>query len=219
MKATLITAMIFISTMLTAQVKQGTYECSLGDQYGYMMDHHDTDVKIVEKVMDDFIKQYGKVKRNRKAKEWYCEECKMSKITSAPVTVYYKVEEGKNLVTTYMFVDDGEKFISSYNDQDGAKEIENLNIDIYLEIQREVMREAIKDMEDKLKDHEKDLSKLEKKNEDLHSDIDDYKDKIVKAEKDIEQNLQDQEDKRIEIEQQKKIIAKSTEKLNQIGRN
>ena len=50
-------------------------------------------------------------------------------------------------------------------------------------------KEELKDEENRLKDFEKDLSKLVKKNEDLHSDIENYKEKIIKAEKEIEKNF------------------------------
>ena len=176
------------------------------------------DKKIVENVVENTIKQYGKVKRNRKAKEWNCESCNISRISSSPLSVYYKVDEGKNLVTTYLFFDDGQKFLSSYNDKDAAESIEDLCMEIYYEVHREMLRKEIEDMEKDLGGFEKDLSKLIKKNENLHQDIEDYKEKILKAEKDIEQNLNDQEDKRIEIEQQKILIEKITEKLNQVGR-
>lgn len=219
MKISLILSFLFSSLILSAQVKEGSYECSLGKQYGYLMDHFDTDKGIVEDVMENMIGEYGKVKRNRKAKEWYCNACTINKIGSAPLDIYYKVEEGKDLVTTYVFVDNGEKFISSYNDKDAAEVIEEINYKIYLEIQREKLRKQIEDMEDELKKFEKDLSKLVKKNEGLHADIENYKENIRQAEKDIEQNLNDQEDKRIEIEQQKKVISKTTDKLNQVGRS
>jgi len=218
MRITLLLCFLILSICGNAQVKEGSYDLSLGEQYGYMMDHHKADKKVVEDVVEETIKQYGKVKRNRKAKEWYCEECNISMVSNDPVTVYYKVEEGRDLVTTYLFVDDGTKFLSSYNDQEAARQIEKINMEIYYEVEREMLRKEIEDLEDKLGDYDKDLTKLIKKNEDLHEDIEDYKEKIRQAEKDIEQNLQDQEDKRIEIEMQKKVINKVTDKLNQVGR-
>jgi hypothetical protein len=174
---------------------------------------------MVEKIVEDAIKEYGKVSRNRKAKEWSCNECQISRISSQPIKVYFKIEEGKGQVTSYTFFDDGEKFISSANDEAGAEVIKRMNIDIYNDVKRAVFAKELEQKEKELKDFEKDLSKLEKKNENLHEDIANYKEKILNAEKEIEQNLQHQVDKKIEIEQQKKVVKAVTDKLNNVGRN
>ena len=207
-----------LSFSLSAQVEENEIDLSLGVQNAYVVDHIDAEKKMVTGVLEKTFKQYGKVKRNRKAGEWSCMDCKISMISTNPVNVYYKIEERKGLITSYVFIDDGTKFISSENDASASEAIERMNLGIYNDVKREVFKKMLKAEEDALKKFEKELSKLEKKNSDLHNDIESYKDKIVKAEKDIEKNLQSQEDKRIEIEQQKREVEKATKKLNNVGR-
>ena len=219
MKTLILSLFLFLSLSITAQVSEQKFDISLGSQNAYMIDHIDAEKKMVEKVLEETFKQYGKVKRNRKAKEWSCQECKISTISTTPINVYYRIEEGKGQVTSYTFFDDGTKFVSGQNDSDASRAIEKINMDIYYGVRKAVITKELEVAEKGLKNFEKDLGKLEKKNTNLHGDIDNYKEKILQAEKDIEKNLQEQEDKRIEIEQQKKMISKITEKLNNVGRN
>jgi len=203
---------------LNAQVFETKQDLSVGTQNAYAMDHPGADKGMVEDALDETIKQYGKVKRNRKAKEWNCSDCKIPTISSSPINIYYKVEEGKGQVTSYLFIDDGSQFLSSKNN-DRAAAIEKLNMDIFYDVKRKVINKELENEEDNLKDFNKDLSKLEKKNQDLLNDIEDYKEKIRKAEKEVEQNLQSQEYKKMEIEQQKSKVSDVTDKLNNVGRD
>jgi hypothetical protein len=207
-----------ISFGLHAQTFESKQELSVGLQNAYAMDHPKADKKQVEKALENAVKEYGKVKRNKKAKEWYCEECKIPTISPNQIKVYYKIEEGKGQTTSYLFFDDGGKFLSSEN-SDKQDAIKRLNTTVYNDVQKMVIGEELKSEEDNLKDRQKELEKLEKKNKDLHKDIEEYKEKISKAESEIEQNLQEQEDKKIEIEQQKNKVGSVTDKLNNVGRS
>ena len=218
MKTAILLLTLLFAGVSYSQVEEGSYDLSLGDQMGFMVDHIDADRKMVEKIMDNTFKEYGKIHKNRKAKEWSCLECKISRISGTPMDIYYKVVERKGLVTTYVFFDDGEKFLSSENASEAIESIVDLNMDIYHDVKRAVFSKELEGEEKTLKGLEKDLGKLEKKNTDLHEDIEEYKEKIRKAEQDIEKNLQQQEDKQIEIEQQKKVVSKVTDKLNNVGR-
>jgi len=213
----LLISMLF-SLGMNAQVFESKQELSVGLQNAYALDHPNADKKMVEEALENAIKEYGKVKRNKKAKEWYCQECKIPTISSNPMNIYYKIEEGKGQITSYLFFDDGGQFLSSDNGTAEA-DIERFNMNIFYDVKRMVINKELEDQEDQLKDYNKDLEKLENKNKDLHDDIEGYKEKIRKAEKSIEQNLQEQEDKNIEIEQQKNKIGEVTEKLNNVGRS
>lgn len=209
---------LITTVCLNAQMFESKQELSVGLQNAYAMDYPDADSKMVEKALEEAIKEFGKVKRNKKAKEWYCQDCKIATISSNPMNIYYKIEEGKGQTTSYLFFDDGGKFLSSENN-DAQADIERFNMNIFHDVKRMVIGEELKQQENQLNDYQKDLEKLEKKNKDLHDDIEDYKEKIRKAEKEIEQNLQEQVDKNIEIEQQKNKVGEITEKLNNVGRS
>ena len=185
---------------------------SLGEHTAFALDHVGAEKKMVEKSLEETFKQYGKVKRNRKANEWSCMDCTIPGIGA--VNAYYKVEEGKGQVTSYILIDNGSEFVAESNG-----DIDKLNTEVYNGVKKMVISKELEGEEKTLKNNNKDLSKLEKKNKDLHKDIEEYKEKIRKAEKEIEQNLQAQEDQRIVIEQQKKVVSEVTERLNNVGRN
>ncbi|MBT8232548.1 MAG: hypothetical protein HKO66_01830 [Saprospiraceae bacterium] len=217
MKNILLLLLISFSVGINAQVSVKKMSLSLGEQNAFVMDHMDAEKRTVEKIMEEAFKEYGKVRYNRKAKEYNCMECNISQISTSPLSVYFKVVEGKGQVTTYTFFDDGTKFIS--DEDKGADAIEKFNMNVYYDVQRSVIGEALKDEEKQLKSFNKDLKKLVKKNEDLHEDIEKYKEKIAKAEKEIEKNLGEQSDKKMEISKQEDKIKKTTEKLNNVGRS
>lgn len=210
--------LITCSLSLFGQVSEESKTISVGKQTAFVVDHQNADNKTVEKIIENTLKEYGKVKKNRKAKEWNCSECKISMISSSPLNIYYTIEEGKDQTTSYMFFDDGTKFLSSEN-SDKTDAIKDLNMTIFYDVKRAVIEEELEQENDNLKDFGKDLSKLEKKESSLLDDIEDYKEKIRKAEKEIEEVLLLQEEKKMQIAKQEVIIENVKDKLNSVGRN
>lgn len=203
---------------LNGQVSERDYQLSLGSQNAFVTEHENVNKKTVQKYLEKAIKEFGKVKRNRKADEWHCMQCDVPGL-SAPADVYFRIDEGKAMTTSYVFVDDGSGFVSSDSNPDLAKSLSSRLQLVKYDITRHAIGEELKDEEGNLKDRNKDLEKLEKKNKDLHNDIEKYKKKISEAEAGIEKNLQEQEDKKIEIEQQKKLVGEVTERYNNVGKN
>jgi len=219
MKAILITLIsLLVITTGYSQVSESQKDLSFGSKNAFVIDHEGAEHKDVYKMFEKKFKEYGKVERNKKAKEWSCLQCNIPSIGSN-LNIYFKVDEGKGQVTSYTFVDNGEEFISSDSDSGMAAKVESFLTSLSHDVERETTSKVLEDDEDTLKDRTKELSKLEKKNADLHKDIENYKKKIMEAEENIEKNLQAQEDKKMEIEKQKKVVEMTTEKLNAIGRN
>ena len=152
----LLITMLF-SLGMNAQVFESKQELSVGLQNAYALDHPNADKKMVEEALENAIKEYGKVKRNKKAKEWYCQECKIPTISSNPMNIYYKIEEGKGQITSYLFFDDGGQFLSSDNGTAEA-DIERFNMNIFYDVKRMVISKELEDQEDQLKDYNKALS-------------------------------------------------------------
>ncbi len=207
-----------VSLCLNAQVTERDYTLSLGSQNAFVLEHDNVNKKTVQKYLEKAVKEFGKVKRNKKADEWNCLQCDVPGL-SGPANVYFKIDEGKSQTTSYVFIDDGTQFISSENNPDLAKSFSSRLQMVGYDIERHVISEELDNEEKTLKGRNKDLEKLEKKNKDLHEDIEKYKKKITEAEADIEKNLQEQEDKKIEIEQQKKVVEQVTNKYNEVGKN
>jgi len=209
---------LFISSGLVSQISEVDYTISLGKQNAFRIEHQGADGKIVSKIWENALGKYGKIKKNRKASEWVCLDCQVGALSSSPTSIYFKIEDGKGMATSYTFFDDGEKFVSNENDKKAASAIEDILMEMYYDVKRRVILNELESEEKNLKGFEKEFSKLGKKNEDLHNDIEDYEAKILKAQNDIEQNIMDQADKRLEIEKQTSKIQETTERLNNVGK-
>ena len=214
----LLLSILSLSLSINAQVSESSAPLSLGSQNAFVMEHEGADKKMVNKYLENAIKEYGKVKRNKKADEWNCLQCEVPGI-SGSTNIYFKIEEGKGMTRSYVFFDDGTKFLSSDNEPEISQRLKEGLTHVKHEVTRKVISNHLKDEEDNLKDRNKELEKLEKKNKELHEDIEKYKQKIAEAEKGIEKNLQDQEDKKIEIEKQNRVVQDVTTQLNNVGKN
>ena len=96
---------LLLMTGLVAQISERSMELSLGHQNAFVIEHDGANKKMVSKILENSLKEYGKVKRNKKAKEWNCLNCDVPGIGKA--NVYCKIDEGKSQVTSYVFYDDG----------------------------------------------------------------------------------------------------------------
>lgn len=209
---------LFTMTLNAQEVMQKEAVMSLGNHIAYVVDLEGADENVAKDVWEEYLKEYGDVKRNKKAKEYFCEECKINMISPSPVQITLKIDERKGMSVASAFFDSGENFINSETDPDAAVVIEKFMYNYALTVKRKVIEDELKDAEDDLKDYTKDQEKLEKKNKDLHGDIEKYKKKIVEAEEDIEKNLQAQESKQIEIKNQTEIVEEIKNRLNSVGK-
>ena len=200
-----------------AQVSVKDANMSLGSKSAFVIDISGADKKMAEKKWKEFMKDYGKVDKNRKAKEFSTMQAKVSMIGgSTPLNIFMKLEEGKDMARALIFVDDGQKFIGDDDaEADGVRSFVNAYATV---VHKEVAKKEMEAGEKELKNFNKDLSKLEKKNKDLHKDIEDYKKKIEKAEEEIRQNLLDQDAAKETIEGQKEKVEELTDAYNAIGK-
>jgi len=218
MKSLLTLSFLLIIQLGSAQINEKAMSISVGEYNAFVQAHEGANRKMVEKAMDKIFKKYGKVKRNRKAKEWTCMNCNIPAVSSNPVNVYYKIDVEDKTVHSYLFVDDGSDFISSESHSAAAQTIKEIQTKAGFEVEKMVVTKELGNEEDTLKGFEKDLKKLEKRNNKLHENIEDYKNKILKAEAEIEQNLLDQESKISEIKSQRTTVESVSDKLKSIGK-
>ncbi len=207
-------------TIIAAQsVNESPKSMSLGKQMGFEIDIDGADEDLTEDVWKDFIKDFGKGKRNKKAREYYSVGARVPLIGSNNVDIYVRFDERVNMTTATMWVDLGESFVNSDEYPSEAQGVEEFITNFYLEVKKEAIQKEMKEQEKIMNKMEKALRKLEKKNTGYHKDIEKAKEKIEKAEKNIEKNLSEQEDQRITIEQQRKVLEEIIERLNKLGRN
>lgn len=214
--------LLFISFgFATAQeVDEKEMSMSNGKQNAFMIDIDGADEDATVDVWKKFIKEYGKGKRNKKAKEYYSSGAKVPIIAGAEkIDLYIKFDERVGLTSAYLWVDLGRGFINSDENPKEAQGAEEFLTKFYFAVKEKVINDEMKKQEKELKKMDKSLRSLEKKNTGFHKDIEKAKERIEKAEKNIEQNLKDQEDQRITIEQQKKVIEKIVARLNNLGKD
>lgn len=217
----LLTLLTLGVTLKGQKVMEMDKTMSLGPQPSFYIEIENTPEKVVKNEWKDYLKeQFKKVKYNRKAKEYYTEDGNVSLINgSNDITIYSKLDEGKDLVTLFVWVELADGLVNSDDYSSQAKGTKQYLSDFWIIATKKGISIELEDEEDNLKDFEKDLKNLEKKNKNLHEDIEKFKEKIRQAEADIEENLKNQDDKRVEIEDQKKIIEQVKERLNNVGKN
>ncbi len=192
---------------------------SLGPQNAYYVEIPGANKKLAQKTFEEFIKEYGKIKENGKAKEYFMMATKIPVINgSSPVDLYAKFDDGKDMATAYVFVDLGGAFINTVDNPSQSASLKQFMYDYFISVRKKVVAEELKAEEKNLSSLEKDLKKLKNKNEDYHNDIAKAKQKILEAEKNIESNVIEQENKNKELDTQKAVVEKVTEKLNNLGK-
>ncbi|MEM9549369.1 MAG: hypothetical protein AAGA77_25580 [Bacteroidota bacterium] len=209
-----------VSLISAQSINETEKSMSLGKQTAFEIDIDGADEDITQDVWKNFIKDYGKGKRNKKAREYYSIGARVPLISGTnDVDIYIRFDERVNMTTATLWVDLGGGFANSNSYPKEAQGAQEFLTDFYLAVKKKAIEKEMKEQEKVLGKMEKEMRKLEKKNTGYHNDIEKAKEKIEQAEKNIEQNLQDQEDQRITIEQQKKVIEEIIQRLNNLGRN
>lgn len=203
------------SLCINAQVRESKLSMSLGVQNGLSVSIPDAEEKLIDKVWKEYFKPYGKVKKNKKAKEEFSMDAVVHTIFgSNKMDVYIQTENN----SANVFFDLKTGFLSSEaypREFDGAKVFVQ---EFAYEVEREKTRELLKEEEkklDKLKDKMEDLVKDNAK---YHKDIEEAKEKIKQREADIITNNRDQLSAKSDIENQTGKVQEVQNKLNNIGK-
>ncbi|MEE9437652.1 MAG: hypothetical protein V3V14_01550 [Saprospiraceae bacterium] len=220
---TILTIFLFAATFFTIDAQsviEKEASMSLGKHMAFSIDIDDANMKETEKVWKKFAKEYGKTKRNKKAKEYYSTQVSVPIIArDSKIDMYVKFDEKIGYTTTYLWIDLAEGFVDSDSHPREALGAEAFLKEFFVAVRTKVIGEKKKEQEKMLNKLDKELRKLEKKNKGYHKDIEDAKEEIDDAEKNIEKNLTSQEDQRIKIEQQKRLIQSIIDQLNKLGNN
>ncbi len=163
-------------------------------------------VKFVNKMWKEYAKQFkGDIKN--KNDEWFSNNAFIPTIGGAnSVDMYAKFEEsGKNTNATVWY-DLGGNYLNTKDDATKFKEGEKILLDFNAYVQRELTTRQLSDEQEALSKLEKYQRNLERKNSDLHTDIEDYNKRIKRAETDIVINNQQQTDAKFQIENQRRLV-------------
>lgn len=207
------------SSVSAQKVYEDDVSMSLGIKNALIIELEGSDDKIAEKIWKEYIKDYGKTKKNKKANEWYSQQITVPSIDGAtPIDIYVKFDENRDMTRAYLWIDLGGEFLNSLNHEDKTVGAEDFLVEYAKDVRKYVIGEEIKDEEKKLKNLNDDLEDLGKKNEKYRETIAECKAKIMKAEEDMLNNEKDQKDKNADIEAQKMVIEKIIDRLNAVDK-
>ncbi len=209
---------LFVINTSFGQIEEKKVNISLGVQPCLSTTITDIKQKDVEKLWKKYFKEYAKVKRNKKAKEYYSTAVRLNSITPSEIDVYAKFEEFATGVDIHLCYDLGNGFINKQetpNEYDGAKDFTN-QFRIYAKTF--VLEEKLEEQEEILKDLQKDLKSSKKENKKFHDKIDDYTKKIQELEKKIETNVLEQQDFEKKIEEQLLKVQEAQDNIRNVGK-
>lgn len=208
--------LLFLSVIAFAQVDEINKQMSLGIQNGYRVSIPGASDKMIASVWKRYTKDYGKLKKNKKADEEYIEAAVVKSIYgSNPMDIYTSVEEG--YITAFFDIKSG--FLMSSKMPGEGNQAKAFMQEFAFEVQREMVRQELEKEEDVLKKGEKNLEKLKKENIGYHKDIEEAKEKIKKSEANIITNEKDQEQAKVEINNQRTKVKEVQIKLDNIGKS
>jgi chromosome segregation ATPase len=168
-------------------------------------------VTIYDSSPDDIEKEWRSKMKGYDAKvsgkdEIFADNALIKAISENTCDVYARTEKINDNETKFIvgFLL-GETWLDSKNSA-AYKAAENIVKEFAVKMSKDgiaAKRKAAEKVLDNQKDDQKDL---EKKNADLHQDIEDYNEKIKKAEADIKTNEEEQTKKKAEIDAQQKVV-------------
>jgi valyl-tRNA synthetase len=158
------------------------------------------------------MKEYSKLKKNRKAGEMYAEDIRVPLITPTEIDLFSKVEDLQSASRLYLWIDLGGAFLTSEEDAATFKNAKKFVDDFAVYAEK-------KHVEELLGGAEKDLKGLGKDKESYEKAIEKAKEQIAKMERNLEENAVSQEAKVTEIEDQKGLLIKIQERLAAVGKN
>ncbi len=201
---------------MLAQVQEIKSNMSLGTQTGFSVDIENADQDLIEDVLEKYVKEYGKLKKNKKAKEHFILNANMPLINGTDPLDLYIIIADKNAV---FYFDLKTAFLNSKDQASVSQKATDFVQNFAYEVQREFTRKILDTENNKLKKLNNKLEDLKDDNTKYHKDIEEAKAKIKKREDDIQKNIKDQELAQKDIELQTKAVDDVRKKLQAIGRS
>lgn len=191
---------------------------SLGSHNAFVLDLDGiNEDKALDYWRDYFRDEVCKLKRNRKAKQYYASGASIKLISDKKIDVYSKIEELGENSRLYVWLDNQGAFISSETNPEEAKGAKDFINNFAVFAEKEHVEELLEESKDQLSGYEKDLKRLGKDKASYEKAIEKAKKAIIENEKNIEQNTSDQLEKAKQIDVQKKKVEEIMERLKNVG--
>lgn len=191
---------------------------SLGSHNAFVLNLDEiNEDKALDYWQDYFRDKVSKLRRNRKAKQYYASDVNIKLISDQKLDVYSKVEELGENSRLYVWIDNQGAFISSETNPTEAKGALDFINNFAVFAEKEHVEALLEDSKDQLSSYEKDLKRLGRDKSSYEKAIERAKEVIADNEKSIEKNTTDQLDKTKQIDAQKKKVEEIMERLKNIG--
>ncbi len=201
--------------LLTAQTTEVNQSMSLGTQSGIKVNIQNTEAKYIEKVWKKFTKDFGKLKENKKAGEYYITDASVKSIRPEAMDLYARIMDNQMVV----FFDLKNSFLDSMTNPTEYSAAQKIVQEFAYEVEREKFREELERENSKLNKSQRGFDKLKKENTGYRKEIDEAKAKIKKAEQNIIDNEKEQVKAEAELKALNTIIQKIKERLDSVGKS
>lgn len=219
-----ITLMMSISArQAVAQITMADEEMSQGIQPAFIVELETDDSRLVSKVWDKFMDDYGG--RTKRVKGGGGEQLTTGANIAAinagkPMEIYSKTEKSKDGITTHkVWIKVGDAFLDKYNNPEAYQEAVKVLQNFILEVRIAKTNEELDDAEKKLRQLENDLDRLKRQNDSYHRDIENYEKKIEEAKERIKKNEEQQKETAKNLELQKQILEEIRQRLKDLRNN
>ena len=204
----LLTFFLFASLSISAQVLEDQRQMVYGQQSALTLDIDGADSRYVDKEWREFMKDYGRLKKVKKADEYAIEGAQIVDIGGASrVNVYSRIEKtGQESAQLITWFDTGDSYVASDNNPEGYAGAVKLLQKFNDHIKVRKIEDELEESEKEMKKLDSNMSKLQRDNENYHKQIEKAKEQIMKNEKQIVKNIEDQELAQKELEAQAEML-------------
>ena len=222
MKKNLLFTLLFAFACFMGQAQTESYtkdvSMSLGTLPAIVLDMAEISEKSASTYWSDYMKEYSKLKKNRKAGELFAEDTRVPLIRASEIDLFSKVEDLQSDSRLYVWIDLGDAFLTAEQDAETFKNAKKFVDDFAVYAEKRHVEGLLDDAEKALKTQEKDLKGLGKDLESYEKAIEKAKEQIAKMERNIEENTISQQAKVDEIEGQKGLLKKIQDRLATVGK-
>jgi hypothetical protein len=204
---------------LQAQITEDRRTMALGEQPALILQVQNADEKWLEKEWRSYMGTYGRVRKVKRASEYWVEGAQIMDIGGAdPINVYGRTEKAVDGAMLLMWVDIGGRFLNSIDHPQRWQAAKDMLKDFHHQMKVELVEIELEEQQDQLSDLERDLKKLERANEGYHRDIEKAEEAIKKARENIMKNQVEQETARQQIAAQAALVNAVKQKLEETQR-
>ncbi|MCS7036799.1 MAG: hypothetical protein RMJ33_09470 [Saprospiraceae bacterium] len=194
----------------TASVTEIERAMSFGTRPGFAVTFVDTDVRLVNDVWNEFVKNnFGSKLKKGKRNEFTAPQSRSTSISTGTFTLYSELEKVGTGAQLNVWFDVGPFFLNRRDDPQRTDEALRLLRRFHWEVRKAVADNDVRAEENKMKELENKLRKLRRDNDNLNKDIANFEARLKKAREDLAQNEKDQEATLIDIERQRSSVEEA----------